>query len=227
MNSRGFTLMELLVVLAVMGVMMGLVGFSLLGGGGNELGAAQRELLGLVQKARAKAALSGQETRLIVANNPEEEEKYNRYVEIISEDANESDSWVVAGEGKYLTDRVYLVPSSENSCVIAEGWRSDAFSIWSNKDDESFELETAFKGKRKEIGGESYNYLAFDSSGNLICQEDSSGILQSPKLVLAVGEPNPGNSEKKLRFNDPNSVAGILLRQFGGFAVLDINDFNK
>ena len=31
MNSRGFTLMELLVVLAVMGVMMGLVGFSLLG----------------------------------------------------------------------------------------------------------------------------------------------------------------------------------------------------
>ena len=152
MNSRGFTLMELLVVLAVMGVMMGLVGFSLLGGGGNELGAAQRELLGLVQKARAQAALSGQETRLIVANNPEEEEKYNRYVEIISEDANESDSWVVAGEGKYLTDRVYLVPSSENSCVIAEGWRSDAFSIWSNKDDESFELETAFKGKRKEIG---------------------------------------------------------------------------
>ena len=47
-SSQGFTLMELLVVLAVMGVMMGLIGFSLLGGGGNELGAAQRELLGLV-----------------------------------------------------------------------------------------------------------------------------------------------------------------------------------
>ena len=70
--------MELLVVLAVMGVMMGLVGFSLLGGGGNELGAAQRELLGLVQKARAQAALSGQETRLIVANNPNKP-NYSRY----------------------------------------------------------------------------------------------------------------------------------------------------
>ena len=55
--KRGFTLLELLVVLAVMGVMMGLIGFSLLGGGGNELGAAQRELLGLVQKARSQAAL--------------------------------------------------------------------------------------------------------------------------------------------------------------------------
>ena len=52
MNSRlqGFTLMELLVVLAVMGVMMGLIGFTLLGGGGNELGTAQRELLGMIQK---------------------------------------------------------------------------------------------------------------------------------------------------------------------------------
>jgi len=219
--------MELLVVLAVMGVMMGLVGFSLLGGGGNELGAAQRELLGLVQKARAQAALTGQETRLIFANNPEEEEKYHRFVEIVSEDANESDTWVVASEGRFLTDRVFLVPSSESKCIIAEGWRSDAFSIWSNKDDEIFELESTFRGKRKENGSESYNYLAFDSSGNLICPEDSSGILQSPKLVLAVGEPIPGNSEKKLRFNDPNSVAGILLRQFGGFAVLDINDFNK
>ena len=89
-----------------------------------------------------------------------------------------------------------MVPSSENSCVIAEGWRSDAFSIWSNKDDESFELEIAFKESGRKLGASLYNYLAFDSSGNLICQEDSSGILQSPRLVLAVGEPNPGNSEK-------------------------------
>ena len=49
----------------------GLIGFSLLGGGGNELGAAQRELLGLVQKARSQAALSGRETRLLVCNDPE------------------------------------------------------------------------------------------------------------------------------------------------------------
>ena len=156
-----------------------------------------------------KLALSGQETRLIVANNPEEEDKYNRYVEIVSEDANESDSWVVAGEGKYLTDRVYLVPSSENSCVITEGWRSDAFSIWSNKDDETFELDTAFKGKRKEIGSESFNYLAFDSSGNLICQEDSSGILQSPRLVLAVENLFPGIQKKNYV-----SIILMLLRAF-------------
>ena len=91
-KTQGFTLMELLVVLAVMGVMMGLIGFSLLGGGGNELGAAQRELLGFVQKARSQAALSGQETRLLVCNDPEEEERYHRYVEIVSRDSNDSET---------------------------------------------------------------------------------------------------------------------------------------
>jgi hypothetical protein len=43
-------------------------------------------------------------------------------------------------------------------------------------------------------------------------------------LVLANGSPSPG-SDKLLRFDDVNSVSGILLRRFGGFAVLDSSDF--
>ena len=70
-------------------------------------------------------------------------------------------------------------------------------------------------------------YMSFNESGNLICREDDSGILQPPKLVLAVGEPNPADENKALRFNDPNSIAGILMRRFGGFAVLDVNDFTR
>ncbi len=41
-ERRGFTLMELMIVLAVMGVMMGMIGFSLSGGGGAALQASQR-----------------------------------------------------------------------------------------------------------------------------------------------------------------------------------------
>ena len=183
--------MELLVVLAVMGVMMGLIGFTLLGGGGNELGAAQRELLGMVQKARAQSALSGRETRLIVWNDPEDEDKYHRYLEIVTKDANESDSWVVAGEGFFLTDGVYLVPGDESLSVQSDDWREDAFSIWSHDDGEEFKLNPAFKGMRKEGGSEDFIYMAFNGSGNLICREDSSGVLQPPKLVLAVGAMCP------------------------------------
>ena len=227
MNSRlqGFTLIELLVVLAVMGVMMGLIGFTLLGGGGNELGAAQRELLGMIQKARSQAALSGRETRLLVWNDPEDEDKYHRYLEIVTRDANESDSWMVAGEEFFLTDGAYLVPSDESLSLQSDDWREDAFSIWSHEDAEEFKLESAFKGVRKEGGSEDFIYLAFSGTGNLICWEDSGGILQPPKLVLAVGEPNPVDENKALRFNDANAIAGILMRRFGGFAVLDVNDF--
>ena len=222
--NKGFTLLELLVVLAVMGVMMGLVGFSLAGGGGNELGAAQRELLGIIHKARTQAALSGQEVRLIVNNDPEDKEKYHRFLEIVYQDANESASWNVAGTGKYLTDGVYLVPSSENSSVRAEPWRKDAYSVWSHSNSENFELSEVFKGKRKEGGSISFNYIGFDSSGNLLCQDDGTGILVSPKLVIAVGEPNPVGSDQSIRFNNSNAIAGILLRQFGGSAVLDVRD---
>lgn len=220
-------MLELLVVLAVMGVMMGLIGFSLLGGGGNELGAAQRELLGMIQKARSQAALTGRETRLIVWNDSADEDKYHRYLEIITQDLNDSESWVVAGEGEFLTDRIYLVPSDESYSVQADEWREDAFSIWSHDESEDFTLNSAFKGIRKEGGSEPFVYMAFNGSGNLICREESAGILQPPKLVLAVGEPNPADDEKALRFNEPSSIAGILMRRFGGFAVLDVNDFSR
>ena len=88
-----------------------------------------------------------------------------------------------------------------------------------------FKLDSAFKGLRKEGGSEDFIYMAFSGTGNLICREDSGGILQPPKLVLAVGEPNPVDENKALRFNDANAIAGILMRRFGGFAVLDVNDF--
>ena len=226
-KKQGFTLLELLVVLAVMGIMMGLIGFSLLGGGGNELGAAQRELLGLVQKARSQAALTGKETRLLVSNDSSDEEKYHRYLEIVTEDTNGSGAWEVAGEGQFLTDGIYLVPSDESFSLQGNDWREDAFSVWSNADNENFTLEDAFKGKRAEGGQKSFNYLAFDRSGNLICQEDASGIPLSPMLVLGVGEPNPVDEDKPIRFNNSNSIAGILMRRFGGFAILDVNDFSK
>ena len=120
-RQRGFTLIELLVVLVVMGLMMGLISFSLIGGGGAELGAAQRELLGLVQQARTRAALSGMETRLIVNAVETDLEKYHRYVELVVKDTcattNET-KWLVMGQGTYLSDGVFFVPEDESFCQV-------------------------------------------------------------------------------------------------------------
>ena len=225
---HGFTLLELLIVLAVMGLMMGLIGFSLLGGGGAELGAAQRELLGFVQQARSRAALSGSETRLIVNDVETDIDKYHRYMEIVVEDTCSTtgkSEWIVMGEGKYLTDGVYFVPEDKSKSETASDWRSDAYTIWS-KNGEDFSLKAAFKGKRELNGDRKFRYLAFNQEGNVVFPDSSSeGMQQSPRLVLSVGSPNPISNGKPLRFDNPNSIAGILLRRYGGFAVLELDDF--
>ena len=229
---RAFTLMELLVVLAVMGLMMGVIGFSLLGGGGAELGASQRELVGLLQKARTMAAISGISARLIVHNDPNDEEKFHRYMEVVVKDSNSSNQWIVDGEGEFLADGIYFVPEEKSFSDQADGWRKDAFSRWSHEADPTFKLKDSFKGKRIEGEGEgdgtSFRYLEFDGSGNLVCpSENSSSVTVPPLLVLANGSPYPQDESIALSFRDPNSVAGVLMRRFGGFAILEISDFQK
>lgn len=227
---RAFTLMELLVVLAVMGLMMGAIGFSLLGGGGAELGASQRELVGLLQKARTLAAISGTSSRLIVHNDPNDEEKFHRYLEVVVKDANSSNQWNVDGEGEFLADGIYFVPEEISLSVQADDWRKDAFSRWSHNVSDPFELKDSFKGVRIEGEGDgtSFRYLEFDGSGNLVCpSENSSSVPVPPLLVLANGSPYPQDESIAISFKDPNSVAGVLMRRFGGFAILEISDFQK
>lgn len=224
-SNRGFTLMELMIVLAVMGVMMGMIGFSLSGGGGAALQASQRQLLGLVQQTRAKAALYGRPARLIVSNDEQDEDKFYRYIEIIVQDVNETDQWVVQGEEKYLEDGVYLLPQDDSNVITPNNWSDLAYSVWSHDQQNSMKLKDTFKGMREEGGAKMFSYLEFNSEGNLVCSHESdSSTTNYPMLVLANGSPTPG-SDKFLRFDDMNSVAGILLRKFGGFAVLDSSDF--
>lgn len=228
-RMKGFTLIELLVVLVVMGMMMGLISYSLIGGGGAELGAAQRELLGLVQQARTRAALSGQETRLIVYAEEGDLEKYHRYVELIVKDTcattNET-KWLVMGEGAYLSDGVFFVPEDDSFCEVSEDWRTDAYTVWSGQDDD-FELMDTFKGERKQGAGTKFRYLGFNSLGSVIYPPGNGGsnLQKPPRLVIANGNPNPAPDGKPIEFRDPNLIAGILMRRFGGYAVLDVLDF--
>ena len=226
-ENQGFTLIELLVVLAVVGLMMGVIGFSLLGGGGAELGASQRNVLGVLHQARTIAASTGVVTRIIINADPEDEEKFCRYIEIISKDTNQTDSWIVKRESISLNDGVYFVPDNKSLSFRAEEWRTNAFCSWSGGDDE-FNLSESFKGKRvKSSSGTSFKFIEFDGSGNLQAPDSISGGIPQPlMLVLALGAPNPANTTEKIRFNDPNNIAGILLRNFGGFAVLEISDFD-
>ncbi len=226
-GKKGFTLIELLVVLAVMGLMMGIVGFSLLGGGGAELGASQRNILGVLHQARTIAASTGLVTRILINADPKDDDKFFRYLEIVTKDTNKTDSWDIKREGINLNKGVHFVPNNKTVSKRAEGWRTNAFCVWSGNENEDFILTDAFKGKRKESsGGTVFKFIEFDTAGNLTSPGSVSGGIPQPLLlVLANGSPNPGSSSEKIRFDDPNNITGILLRTFGGFAVLEISDF--
>ena len=174
----GFTLLELLVVISVMALMMGFIGFSLLGGGGSSLDAAQREMVSLVQQTRMQATLSGRETRLIVHNDPAVPEKFHRYLEIVVEDANLTGGWRPLGQGTLLPDGAYIVPGKKRFGISVETssnvtWPSEAYSIWSGDGSEDFLLGSIRKGVLAELrafakarnlpGGEKDTLVAFST----------------------------------------------------------------
>jgi len=229
----GFTLLELLVVISVMALMMGFIGFSLLGGGGSSLDAAQREMVSLVQQTRMQASLSGRETRLIVHDDPSDPEKFHRYLEIVVEDANVTGAWRPLGQGTLLPDETYIVPDEERFGDNVEtpsnvSWPSEAYTIWSGDESESFLLGTVRKGVRSENGPDALNFrfLAFDAEGKVTCSTVTgpAGTFPPPMIVLAIGNPNPPNTGKEIRIDNPNDISGVLLRRYGGFAVLDYDD---
>ena len=192
------------------------------------LSASQRQLLGLVQQTRAKAAIYGQPARLIVNNDETDTDKYHRYLEIVVRDANKSKKWRVQGEGKFLEDGVYFIPEDDSRTIFTEDWFDAAYTNWSSEED--VQLSPSFKGvcvKRVVEISASFRYLEFNPEGNLVCdhEEEADGI-SYPMLMLASGSPIP-SGDKSLRFDEKNSIVGILLRRFGGFAVLEADDFGN
>ena len=233
-TKTAFTLLELMIVIAVMALMMGLVGLNLLGGGGASLGAAQRELVSLVQQARMQAVLSGKETRLIFHDDPTDPEKFHRYVEIVFDDSNGTGSWKPLGEGILLTDEACVVPAKERfdqSVKIPSGvtWPSEAYSVWSSDSSQPFSLGAIRKGVRPENGPDAvdYSYLAFDKAGKVTCPTGAAapeGVLPSPCIVIGLGSLTGGDAQV-IQFNNSGDIAGVLLRRYGGFATLSSTDF--
>ena len=227
---RGFSLSELLVVLAVMGVMMGLLGFSFLGSSSKNLGLAQRNILSLVHKARFLAMSSGLETRIIVNAENSDSEKYLRYVEIISLDRNSS----TTGIQTWLVDETSRVTLPEDIWFVADGiesdnaeWASNGLCIWSaSLEEDDFLLSDPAKGKRiEEVGAGSarYHYLSCNVQGVFL----SPTYPAMPRLAFAKGSltPRAGGSLSPT-FVNQQDIAGIQFQPFGGIVMMEFQDFD-
>lgn len=228
--QKGFSLLELLVVLAVMGVMMGLLGFSFLGSSSKNLGLAQRNILSLVHKARFLAMSSGLETRIIVNAENSDSEKYLRYAEIISLDRNSS----TTGIQTWLVDETSRVTLPEDIWFVADGiesdnaeWASNGLCIWSaSLEEDDFLLSDPAKGKRiEEVGAGSarYHYLSCNVQGVFL----SPTYPAMPRLAFAKGSltPRAGGSLSPT-FVNQQDIAGIQFQPFGGIVMMEFQDFD-
>lgn len=218
-KSRGFTVLELLVVVAIMAVMMGLLGFTMIGGNAKKgLESGQRQVFSLMHFARVAAMSSGTESRLLVSGDMEDSDKYLRHIEVVVKDQNQSDGWRVVKEGELLPDGIWFVPSGESF----ENWPKDGYTQWSELTGEDFQLGPMFKGLRTENSdGTPFFSISFDSSGFAI----SSEMPNMPRVVLGKGELRPKDNQLLPSFSNPLDIVGIMIQPFGGMLSLDSTDF--
>lgn len=229
MNLKGFSLLELLVVLAVMGVMMGALGFSFLDNNSSDLGDSQRSLISFLNKAKSTAVSAGVESRIIVSGENDNSEKYLRQIQLILMDKNNSGQWIIMNESLILPKEVWLITDgleAENA-----DWPRDAQCVWSSSDqDEDFRLSLvkSKSGQTKvfeqSTEGERFLFITCLPSGKFT----SASYPKMPKLVFGKGQLTPSSSgDIKPYFSDISQIAGIQMQPFGGVYSLDAQDFSN
>ncbi len=235
-RRTGFTLLELLIVVAVIGVLLGFLGINLTGDGAAAMGAAQRTVGSLLQQTRMQAIMNGADARLLVCSEPDDEERFHRFLRVVVyreepfTDSNENgkhdsdepfidingdgsfgEAWVPVDEGVTLPDGVLVVPSQgnfNNLAKVAGGqtWDADAYSIWESTENFQFGSEPS----------QLYSYITFTSRG-------TTGRYL---IALSVGEPQPTEAGFSYIFTNPNDLVGLRTRPYGTYVNLfSVHDF--
>jgi len=193
-SDRGFTLVEMLVVIAIMSILMtaGAIGIGGMGGKGVTSGVASAE--SMFEEARTMAVGQRTKTRILVAksltNNPADN---LRRILIVSEEIDsvtllpKPGSWILSSRGVTLPDQTFF---------------SETFS---KKDqDKAGSIDTMTLSNVKASYAGDYYYYEFNAEGIYTLGASVIGAGVRPPNAAATVKPK---------------VAGSGKRDFGGFVV--------
>jgi prepilin-type N-terminal cleavage/methylation domain-containing protein len=200
-GKNAFTLIEMLVVIAIMSILMtaGSIGLSGMGGKGVTSGVATAE--SLFDEARTTAVGRNTSTRVMILKSPPDSNKdYSnvlRRIVVASQEIDATtgqpkpDSWIMSSRGAVLPDQTFF--SQEFSKKdLASGGQLDEFtpSGW----------KPSYQG--------TYFYYEFNSQG----------ICKTPGASFIIGS-GARNSSKPATGTDLPRVTGSAKRDFGGFVI--------
>lgn len=207
---RGFTLLELLVVIGLIALLAGGLTLALSDAGTNSLGAAQTTIATMVGTARAQAAVQQTDTRLaIYGQRPPtgDAEKYLRLLQVFRNETPgaSTPTWTPVGSAVTLPRGVYVVPTSTTG-LLASGvtWQPNPplLSTLGLAFNPGQPTGTAFGG-----GNPNAFYLEFKPDGTVT----QVGTQAYARLVVATAVLNNNVPQ----FNNPGAVRGLLIRPTG------------
>ena len=217
---RGFTIIELLVVIGIILLVASFIVVT--DGGGNDgaaLGSSQRIVAGVVQGARGQAVLKRGTARLIINNNPEDNEKYRRFFGVVYEQEGDPNDptvlpgWVAATQGTFLPEGIYF--NAELSDL-------NSGANWDLA--ESDRIEYPRSVPQQWGAGDEYFYYEFNPNGTVTDNQNSWIVLKADTLVPS----GSGGTYEFQSESDPEHkefVRGaLIIRRSGSVTLVDDPD---
>lgn len=202
--GRGFSLVELLVVVAFAAALAAGVGLALVRPDETvSLQGAQETLAGLCRAARTRAALAGQNCRLIVGADPAAPECLLRYVQVVREDPAAAGHWLADDAGVTLPRGICVVPPVVAAVPGNSAWPAGRRST-----------ALAATAQAMTINGVSaglFYYVAFTPRG-------TTG---GGNVVVTTACTKATRAGDTLVCASPDQVRGVLLRAAGSLTLLD------